>query len=633
MRKIIFTIFLLSAFSALKAQETNLIVTGHLKGGNSFNLSDTFNKNLFCFNSGDYVLPWLDHFDVFQVDSVISGSFQNSIGEQCATPFDIKLGRLNECTLLKFNTTITLTIKQFPNTSVYYTDSIEQVHSGEQYTESVAVFRKQHEQTLKILKYGTVQEKKEALDKTNSSSYGSTSDYRYIKYILPYMNSRDSIMDYYLIEWDGVDKNGNMIGGTDTIYEKSLFSDYLQGYISKIPFEVPLSAGETNWEEWYKSLFSGVKCFPEVKFAQSSQTIIAPCNGIAYFLPDVTKRKILFKSNVPYIFDVDNDELKMTRNEEDKYSELSFIRPFVVPVNDEIAFFDWHDKIIWGTARDGAFYKQGETIINELKYDDTHNTERTFPNIVIPSGDDFIIFWGEDINEHNFAKIGKVNRKGKWLMKAVSILDYKQPFYYNSSPEVGSLSYLHLSDSTFLISFSVNDYKQEDNSTIFLKKIDSNLNTLDSASLNFDFPTFDYSFNETWMVENNGIYLLLCKTHHNDGNELYYRILDDKLNPLTDFILLSKYVRLVASPVTIKDGFMISWSDDEITDGNLRSVLINSKCESSGIINIMSGDCNFMYNFAFSTDSLDIYIGSENKLVRKRVSVREYPFKDRGNQE
>ncbi len=91
-----------------------MIVKGFIKSGNQIRLSKTFSQNLFCYKNGDYVLPWLDRFDVFQVDSVISGIFQNSIGEQCKVPFNLTLGRINECTVLDYNTTLTLNVKQFP---------------------------------------------------------------------------------------------------------------------------------------------------------------------------------------------------------------------------------------------------------------------------------------------------------------------------------------------------------------------------------------------------------------------------------------------------------------------------------------------------------------------------------------
>ena len=239
MHRIILMIFLLISSSFTNAQETKLIVKGFIKSGNQIRLSKIFSQNLFCFKKGDYVLPWLDRFDVFQVDSVISGIFQNSIGEQCKVPFNLTLGRINECTVLDYNTTLTLNIKQFPNTNYYYIDSIVQVFPNEHYAEKIESYRKQHERIIEIFKKGTNQEKTNALDGTKESNYGSNSDYRYIKYLIPYLNKKDSILDYSLLCWDGVDKNGNGIGGTDTIYEKKLFSDYLWNYIHKLPFDIP----------------------------------------------------------------------------------------------------------------------------------------------------------------------------------------------------------------------------------------------------------------------------------------------------------------------------------------------------------------------------------------------------------
>jgi hypothetical protein len=317
----------------------------------------------------------------------------------------------------------------------------------------------------------------------------------------------------------------------------------------------------------------------------------------------------------------------MTRTENSKMRELSYIRPFVVPKDNEVAFFDWHDKITWGALEKGAYYKKGEIKIKELEYDNKHNIERTFPNILIPSFNDFILFWGEDINENNYAKIGKVNRKGEWIIKPINIFNYKQPFYYNSSPEVGSLSYTQLSDTVFLIAFSIEDYKRENNSTVFFKKIDSDLNILDSAAFVIDFPAFDYRITETYLVKNNGLYLLLCKTRHNNGSELYYRILNFKLQPETDFILIAKAINQVSVPISVNDGFVISWTDNEIIDNNFRSVLINKECKKSEIINIMQGNIKSIYNYEFDYDNLDYYINVDNVLIRKRLDIKKFNFR------
>lgn len=620
-------IFLLISFSFTNAQETKLIVKGSIKSGNQIRLSKTFSQNLFCFEKGDYVLPWLDRFDIFQVDSVISGNFQNSIGEQCKVPFNLTLGRINECTVLDYNATLTLNIKQFPNTNYYYIDSIEKVFPNDLYAEKVELYRKQHEKIIEILKKGTNQEKKNALDGTNDSKYGSNSDYRYIKYIIPYLKSKDSITDYSLLCWDGYDKNGNGIGGTDTIFEKKLFSEYILNYLHKIPFEVPSYSDTINWDKWYSGLFSRQECFPSIKIVHSYQTTIAPCNGIAYFLPDNKNKYIYIKSQLPYCLNIASDDLKMTRIENSKMGELSYIRPFVVSKDNEVAFFDWHDKIIWGREEKGTYYKQGEILIKELKYDNTHKIERTFPNIVIPSFNDFILFWGEDIEENNFARIGKLNRQGEWIISPINIFKYKQPFYLNSSPEVGALSYLPLSDTVFFVAFSVDDYQKEDNSAIFIKKIDSNLKIIDSISFVIDFPSFDYSITENYLVKNNGLYLLLCKTHHNNGSELYFRILNDKLQPETDFILIAKAINQVSVPISVNDGFVISWTDNEIIDNNFRSILINKECKKSEIFNIMQGNIKSIYNYEFDCDNLDYYINIDNMLIRKRLDIKKINFR------
>jgi len=277
MKKTITMIALILLVFSSKAQET-FVVRGYLDSPKN-EVSINFHKNMFCYLNGDFIISKRSefmsigyYFYTFKVDSVISGLFMDFDNEVSKPPFNIMVGLINECIILDCQQDYTLRIKQFPNTNYYYIDSLSQVFPNEKYSNKLTEYHKDYQQNIDILTKGSLQERHDFLDKIRIYDYTDKyKDYRYIQYIIPYMASQDSIINYEYTSWDGIDENGKGIGGTYKYEVKGLYSEYLYEYLDYlVPFKLPEKTTDSiGWYKWYESFFSKKDCFPLVKYAKS----------------------------------------------------------------------------------------------------------------------------------------------------------------------------------------------------------------------------------------------------------------------------------------------------------------------------------------------------------------------------
>jgi hypothetical protein len=612
----------------INAQET-AVVRGILKYPN-VELSATFDRNLFAFMKGDYIMPKYDNFCTFEVDSVISGEILNFENEINKTPLKLIIGVFNECTILNFDIKYTLKIKQFPNTNYYYIENLNQVYNNEQYADKLLEYREKHEQAIKILKEGTAQEKKDFLDKTIQNNY-NYADYRYVKYILPYMTSKDTINYSYDVCIYPVK--------TETYWDKMLFSKYLNQYLGNF-FSLPKQDDNINWEEWYNKKLNR-EHFPTINYTNTQQKTIISGGGLSYFVPDTKNGtihiKIPFVSDAKkgetyintgdkyYLFDIQNDELQEKTLEKGS-KPISYFPDSYGIYKDEISYYSYPD-ISRAKLINGIYCQQAKIPFEHEKKDYYVRT-----TIIIPCNNGSnLIFWNEIETYQNDVKAGRIDKKGKWEIVPHKLFGYNK-FGYTSHPLTGSFSYLQLNDNKNIVVFSAENYDKEDSGTIFLYKVNEKLDVEDSTSFFMDFPRFDYSFCKTYLLQKDSTFLLVAKVHHNGGNELYYKIIGQDLTPKTAFILLANELHTYefANPIVTSNGFLITWVDDDIAENNLRSVLINTSGEQSNIINITNQRVNKIYNVEYNTENVDIYMYNNDakKLIRKRISTKEYLSKE-----
>jgi len=108
-------------------------------------------------------------------------------------------------------------------------------------------------------------------------------------------------------------------------------------------------------------------------------------------------------------------------------------------------------------------------------------------------------------------------------------------------------------------------------------KINENLEVTDNVVLTDNFPNSDNGITEMQLLKNDETYLLMVEGWGRNGYQLYYRLLNNDLSPKTDFITLAnKQIRYSElEPILISEEFMMSWVDYDVSEGLLRSVLID----------------------------------------------------------
>ena len=399
----IFTLIalILLAFSS-KAQET-IIVRGYLERPNA-RVSINLQKNMFCYLKGDFIMPDFNRFCTFKVDSVISGSIQNFSNEINKPPFNIMVGLINECIILDFEQQYTLKIKQFQHTNYYYIDSLSQVYPNEKYSDKLSEYHKNYQQNINILTKGTLQERRDFLDEIRIYDYTSQyQDYRYIPYIIPYMTSKDSIVNDMYISWDGVDENGNGIGGTDRYEESGLYSDYLYNYLANLlPFNLPdkKTTDSIGWHKWYDGFFPQKECYPSaVKYTQSQHKTVANKMSLYQFIP--FNRKIHIGTwEKSFSWNMDTEILSEKQLSKNCYPQG--IRPDYSIQKNEIAFLFFNSILHSPLNEDCIQYQR--ILFDELKYN---------PGLVAHCGNDFLMFYYNKYDCRDCLKSGKINRKGE----------------------------------------------------------------------------------------------------------------------------------------------------------------------------------------------------------------------------
>ncbi|MCL2028706.1 MAG: energy transducer TonB, partial [Bacteroidales bacterium] len=257
--------------------------------------------------------------------------------------------------------------------------------------------------------------------------------------------------------------------------------------------------------------------------------------------------------------------------------------------------------------------------------------------LTIHKGDDFLMFWSDNPDGHNYLRAGRVNREGEWVIEPKNL--YKKPLKNSvgDNGDICNFSFFQSDTNETTLVFSDRSYgKQSYNSSerygdaIIVYKLNENLEITDSVVLTIDFPHFGYRFFRTHLLKKDSIYLLLAEVRHNGRHQLYYRLLNEDLTPKTDFVKLANECvgshRVIGNPILTSEGFMMSWVDHDLSENVVRSIIIEPSGRQSNTINITNHKVDQIHNVEFDQNTVDIYLFSreEKSLIRKRINKREY---------
>jgi hypothetical protein len=576
------------------------------------------------------------------VDSVLSNSVLNYNQQAQIPPFKIQIGLINKATILDVNQEYTLSLKQIPNSTYYYIENLDQVLSGNFDTTKLGLYKINHTKNIDILTNGTFQERRNLIDSINSSRYKRQyNDYRYLPYLMSYMNTNDTITNYSYLAWDNVDQSGNMVsGGIDTVREKELYSRFLQKYVAEnVPFALPnQSTDSIEWHQWFDSISSLSDCFAKVKYSTGEFKYITDAKWIGYFIQDPVKNTIYFRSGKKgYALKFKIDSLAKMEYPENRQL-FSDYKSFYASNNHEIPRYNDYLKGIELYHLENEFFTKREELLIpiDLTFQKYSGSFQEYPNIIAPLGDNFLIITSQNPDGFNSINASVIDRNGNKVVEEKKIYQKISKSYAGKVDELNSISFLQNKDEV-IISFSDESFGPEPNKVgeysdvaAIVYKLDEGLNVKDSAIFPVSFPAFDYRITQTHIIQGQQSFLLLNKVTHNDGYQLFYKIISHDLSEKTEFIKLSDDLNgdLYAKPIVTSDGYIISWVGNDLTENLLRSVLINEKGIQAEPINVANGMFEEIYNIAFDSNHIDIYFLDKNEesLVRKR-HIRE-AYKD-----
>ena len=638
MNKITIGILLIFLAFPSKAQE-EFVVRGFLEELNFhfFRPSPNFQRNMFCYFQGEYVVLGGPTFFTFRVDSVLSGSFYIFDNEIKKPPFSIVVGLINEASALDARQYYTLQIRRFPHTNFFYVDNLNQVYPNERFLDEVAERNERHRQNIDILTNGTLRERQEVLNSLIHSGYN---DVRYIPYVLPYITSSDSVTFYQFLAW-----NGHL----ETTEETRLYSDFVYRYLRRVsPFPLPdrATTDSIGWHKWYKSLFSE-NCFAVVKYAASQSKLIA--NATRDFWIDASNRTIHFRedrigSDI-FTLNMDTNGLIVKSMPHCIYARVGHTNYSIQ--NNEMARFAGilsersRGLGLW-YLNNGIFCQSDRLIPLDLRCFN-RGPVGTLPHLIIHSGDNFFVFSSQNPDGYNRLKAGKINRNGEWVIEPKIL--YKKDFeiFTVNPPDIDAFSFYQSDKNATTLVFSDRTHGRssqganESSGAVFVYRVNANLEITDSVVLTIDFPHRSYRFFRTQLLKNNNTYLLLAQTYGRDANRrLFYRLLDSNLMPKTDFISLSSSINQNwhADPITsnlevrataTSEGFLISWNDNDLSEHVTRSVLIDTSGRQSDIVNIANQRIRQIFNVEFDENNVDIFIrDTDGNLIRKRINKSEF---------
>lgn len=607
----------LLAFSS-NAQE-KFIVRGHFRNFIKHKYSDNFQINMLCYLKSNAVLGNMKQ---FEVDSVLSGSFIGFNNEIRQVPFSIPLYLINESSILDYlnhNKTYILKINQVPYTNYYYVDSLKNVLSDDNYQDKLEKYHNEFQQNVDTLISGTSQGKYHILNKFYQNHFSNPfKDFRYIPYVLPLITTKDSIVVDYIIT-----------GSNQTFQDKELFSDFLRRYLNRImPSSIPPKTTDSiGWHDWYNNLLSR-DCFIPIKYATSEHKTLAENSPIPYLFIPTTKRKLYISNR--HIWDAKKEIL----------IEMPNLKGCKTPVTystfhkNEIAY-RLGNNIAIAALTNGVFCLQKEEIQLNLGF--AWNDDFWIRH----HNDDFLVFYPDGINEDSIRtrkcssilKVGRINRKGEWIMQPKNIyksLPYKD---WCTNKSIRVLSLYQSPKNEFTLAFADKiDIKSSITETAYTNaivvcKLNKNMEITNTVTYPTDFRCLRYSaFSETYLLKNDKSYLLLL--HGGLGSPLYYKVLNDDLTPITDFILLANDVHYgnLVKPISTSEGFLISWVDNEFSENVVRSVLIDKLGIQSRIINIANQETHNIYITEFDKKRVDFFLFNrdEKTLIRKRINKKEY---------
>ena len=198
-------------------------------------------------------------------------------------------------------------------------------------------------------------------------------DFRDIPQWIEALSSKQKVTTIGIMHWDGVDKDGKMVGGSEEYKEQELMSQLAQEKLSSLSYLLggivflPEKPTQEDWRKWWQQFQN--YSFPLVKHLPAHiETFQKSIDGYRLYALDKETQKVYSLDERPQyysgqellVFDVQNDKVERGRIYSEKQPDATGFETFYAQ-NDTLYTLNSHfvwAKYVPKRVNDSLFYQQ-----------------------------------------------------------------------------------------------------------------------------------------------------------------------------------------------------------------------------------------------------------------------------------
>ncbi len=198
-------------------------------------------------------------------------------------------------------------------------------------------------------------------------------DFRDIPQWIEALSSKQEVTTIGIIHWDGVDKDGKMVGGSEEYKEQELMSELAQEKLSSLSYllggivTLPKKPTQEDWRKWWQQFQN--YSFPSVKHLPAHiETFQESIDRYRLYALDKETQKVYSLNKRPqyysgqelFVFDVQNDKVERGRIYSKEQPDATGFETFYVQRD---TLYTLNSNFVWAKyvpkrVKDSLFYQQ-----------------------------------------------------------------------------------------------------------------------------------------------------------------------------------------------------------------------------------------------------------------------------------
>ena len=347
---------ILTFFFSCTALAQELMVTGEFKHEyRTIDLYDNIRRALFVLEKGNVYLP---------EDSAYFLKLRPADAKRLGTSHILLIPLFGDKITYKYDIPISFEILPIPNApDVYYTKKA--FYTDEQGKKITLSYPEE-------LPLSPMEKIKKGIP-IYYEEINNNDDFRDIPQWIEALSSKQKVTTIGIMHWDGVDKDGKMVGGSEEYKEQELMSQLAQEKLSSLSYLLggivflPEKPTQEDWRKWWQQFQN--YSFPSVKNLPAHiETFQESIDSYRLYALDKETQKVYSLHEEPqyysgqelFVFDVQNDKVERGRIYSKKQPDTTGFETFYAQ-NDTLYTLNSHfvwAKYVPKRVNDSLFYQQ-----------------------------------------------------------------------------------------------------------------------------------------------------------------------------------------------------------------------------------------------------------------------------------